>query len=58
MLDSLEFANGDTDSQWGSLRAKYGHPEPFDIKYVAVGNENCWSKYTMYRGKYHICEHG
>ncbi|KAL8154208.1 hypothetical protein V2J09_011968 [Rumex salicifolius] len=52
LLDSLEFAMGDTDSQWGSLRAKYGHPEPFDIKYVAVGNEDCWSKYTMYHGNY------
>lgn len=52
LLDSLEFAMGDTSSQWGSLRAKYGHPKPFDIKYVAVGNEDCWSKYTMYKGNY------
>lgn len=41
MLDSIEFAVGDGDSTWGSARAAMGHPEPFDIKYIAIGNEDC-----------------
>ncbi|CAK7340311.1 unnamed protein product [Dovyalis caffra] len=49
-LDGLEFARGDSDSKWGSVRAAMGHPEPFDLKYVAVGNEDCWKK--NYRGNY------
>ncbi|KAG6769032.1 hypothetical protein POTOM_024647 [Populus tomentosa] len=43
-LDGLEFARGASDSKWGSVRAAMGHPEPFDLKYVAVGNEDCWKK--------------
>lgn len=32
---------GSSDSKWGSLRASMGHPEPFDLRYVAIGNEDC-----------------
>ncbi|KAJ6778967.1 ALPHA-L-ARABINOFURANOSIDASE 1 [Salix koriyanagi] len=49
-LDGLEFAKGDSNSKWGSVRAAMGHPEPFDLKYVAVGNEDCGKK--NYRGNY------
>ncbi|KAB5519242.1 hypothetical protein DKX38_023561 [Salix brachista] len=49
-LDGLEFARGDSNSKWGSVRAAMGHPEPFDLKYVAVGNEDCGKK--NYRGNY------
>jgi len=38
-LDLVEFANGPVTSQWGALRAKMGHPEPFKLKYIAIGNE-------------------
>ena len=38
-LDLIEFANGDTSSKWGKLRADMGHPEPFNLKYIGVGNE-------------------
>ena len=38
-LDLIEFANGDTQTQWGALRAEMGHPEPFHLKYLAIGNE-------------------
>ena len=38
-LDLIEFANGSTDSEWGKIRAEMGHPEPFNLKYVGVGNE-------------------
>ncbi|KAG9145658.1 hypothetical protein Leryth_018713 [Lithospermum erythrorhizon] len=50
ILDGLEFARGDSSSKWGSVRAAMGHPEPFDLKYVAVGNEDCGKK--NYRGNY------
>ncbi|KAK6942092.1 Alpha-L-arabinofuranosidase, C-terminal [Dillenia turbinata] len=49
-LESIEFARGDPDSKWGSVRAAMGHPEPFDLRYFAVGNEDCWKK--NYRGNY------
>jgi alpha-N-arabinofuranosidase len=45
VLDFLEFANGATDTYWGSIRASLGHPEPFNVKYVGVGNENWGPKY-------------
>lgn len=45
MLDSIEFARGDNSSQWGSLRAAMGHPEPFELKYIAIGNEDCGKPY-------------
>ncbi|EEC67599.1 hypothetical protein OsI_34968 [Oryza sativa Indica Group] len=40
-IDSLEFARGSKESTWGSVRAAMGHPEPFPLKYVALGNEDC-----------------
>ncbi len=39
-LDAIEYANGPVDSVWGSLRAKNGHPAPFNLKYLEIGNEN------------------
>ncbi|KAJ8449143.1 hypothetical protein Cgig2_004198 [Carnegiea gigantea] len=50
MLDSIEFARGSPNSTWGSLRAKLGHPKPFNLKYIAIGNENCG--FRTYRGNY------
>lgn len=38
-LDLIEFANGSADSDWGSVRAEMGHPEPFDLEYIGLGNE-------------------
>ncbi len=40
VLDLIEWANGPADSEWGSVRAAAGHPEPFDLKYLGVGNED------------------
>ena len=42
-LDLIEFANGDTTSVWGKVRAQMGHPAPFGLKMLAVGNEQ-WGK--------------
>lgn len=38
-LDLIEFANGDKSTKWGKVRADMGHPEPFNLKFLAVGNE-------------------
>jgi DUF1680 family protein/alpha-L-arabinofuranosidase len=39
-LDAVEYANGPIESRWGALRAKSGHPAPFGLKYMEIGNEN------------------
>ena len=39
-LDAIEYANGSVTSEWGAKRAKAGHPAPFGVKYVEIGNEN------------------
>lgn len=44
-LDLIEFANGSTESKWGSLRAKMGHPQPFGLEMIAVGNEQWETEY-------------
>ena len=44
-LDLIEFANGSTDTEWGKLRAEMGHPEPFNMKYIGIGNEQWGSEY-------------
>jgi alpha-L-arabinofuranosidase len=38
-LDLIEFANGPVDSKWGSVRAKMGHPKPFGLEFICLGNE-------------------
>jgi len=44
-LDLIEFANGSTATKWGKLRAEMGHPEPFHLKMLGVGNENWGPQY-------------
>lgn len=44
-LDLIEFANGGIETTWGSLRAQMGHPEPFGMKYIGVGNEQWGPEY-------------
>ena len=39
-VDAIEYANGPVQSKWGGLRAKNGHPKPFGLKYIEIGNEN------------------
>lgn len=38
-LDLIEFANGGTETAWGKVRADMGHPKPFNLKFIGVGNE-------------------
>lgn len=51
VLDLIEFANGSADSLWGAKRAALGHPEPFGLEYVAIGNEQ-WGE--VYFQRYEI----
>lgn len=44
-LDLIEFANGPATSTWGKVRADMGHPEPFNMKYLGVGNEQWGEEY-------------
>ena len=44
-LDLIEFANGGTDTEWGALRAEMGHPEPFGLKFIGIGNEQWGETY-------------
>lgn len=45
-LDLIEFANGPADSEWGALRAEMGHPEPFNLKFIGIGNEQWGPEFT------------
>ncbi len=45
-LDLIEFANGDTSTKWGALRAEMGHPAPFNLKFIGVGNEQWGPEYV------------
>ncbi len=51
-LDEIEFATGDTSTKWGEVRAKLGHPAPFPIRYVEIGNEDWFDKSGSYEGRY------
>lgn len=42
-LNLIEFANGSIDSPWGKVRAEMGHPAPFNLKFIGIGNEQ-WGK--------------
>lgn len=46
-LDLIEFANGDAGSQWGKVRAEMGHPEPFNLKMIGIGNEQWGEAYPQ-----------
>lgn len=44
-LDLIEFANGDINSAWGKVRNAMGHPAPFNLKFIGVGNEQWGPQY-------------
>ena len=44
VLDLIEYANGDVNTTWGAKRAEAGHPEPFNLKYIGIGNEDLISE--------------
>lgn len=55
-LDIIEFANGSKESQWGQLRCMMGHPEPFNLEMLGVGNEQWETEYADYFKRYKMFE--
>jgi len=51
-LDEIEYATGSTDTKWGAERAKNGHPEPFKLTYVEIGNEEWFDRSGSYDERY------
>jgi len=51
-LDEIEYVTGSTSSKWGSERARDGHPAPFPLHYVEIGNEDQFDKSGSYDGRY------
>jgi alpha-L-arabinofuranosidase len=49
-LDLIEFANGETNTKWGRLRAEMGHPGKFNLKFMGIGNEQ-WDEQYIERYK-------
>jgi len=52
-IDLVEFANGGPDTTWGARRAAMGHPEPFNLKMIGIGNENWNQPYLERYAKFH-----
>jgi alpha-N-arabinofuranosidase len=51
-LDEIEFVTGDATTKWGAVRARFGHPAPFSLKYVEIGNEDEFDRSGSYEGRY------
>lgn len=55
-LDLVEFANGDVTTTWGALRAEMGHPEPFGLEFIGIGNEQWETEKVDFFRRYTIFE--
>jgi alpha-L-arabinofuranosidase len=51
-LDEVEYVTGDASTHWGAERARNGHPAPFPLHYIEVGNEDYLDKSGSYPGRY------
>jgi alpha-N-arabinofuranosidase len=51
-LDEIEYVSGDTTTPWGARRAQDGHPKPFKLTYVEIGNEDWFDKSKSYDGRF------
>jgi alpha-N-arabinofuranosidase len=51
-LDEIEYVIGDGNTKWGAERAKNGHPAPFPLHYVEIGNEDWFDKSGSYDGRF------
>jgi alpha-N-arabinofuranosidase len=51
-VDEIEYVTGSTKTKWGSVRAKNGHPKPFPLTYVEVGNEDQFDRSRSYDGRF------
>lgn len=55
-IDLIEFANGPETSKWGKLRAEMGHPEPFNMDMIGIGNEQWEDENSQFFERYRIFE--
>ncbi len=51
-LDEIEYVSGDIHTKWGAQRARDGHPKPFKLSYVEVGNEDWFDRSGSYDGRF------
>jgi alpha-N-arabinofuranosidase len=51
-LDEIEYVTGGADTKWGAERAKDGHPAPFPLRYIEVGNEDQFDRSHSYDGRF------
>ena len=51
-LDEIEYVTGDTNTTWGAQRARDGHPAPFKLRYVEIGNEDAFDDSGSYDGRF------
>ena len=51
-LDEVEYVTGGPDTKWGARRAKDGHPAPFPLHYIEIGNEDWFDKSGSYDARY------
>jgi alpha-L-arabinofuranosidase len=51
-LEEIEFVIGDPSTKWGAIRAKLGHPAPFPLRYVEIGNEDWFDRSGSYEGRF------
>jgi len=51
-LDEIEFVTGDASTQWGARRAQYGHPAPFPLHYIEIGNEDEFDRSGSYDARF------
>jgi alpha-N-arabinofuranosidase len=51
-LDEIEYVTGGANTKWGAVRVQNGHPAPFPLHYVEVGNEDNFDKAKTYDGRY------
>ena len=47
-LDEIEYVSGDVNTKWGAMRAAHGHPKPFPLRFVEIGNEDFFDKKEVY----------
>ncbi len=51
-LDEIEYVTGGPETKWGALRVRDGHPAPFDLHYVEIGNEDNFDRARTYDGRF------
>jgi alpha-N-arabinofuranosidase len=51
-LEEIEYVTGDVKTKWGGKRAQDGHPQPFKLKYIEIGNEDGFDKSGSYDGRF------